>query len=121
MVVCDRYIDSSLVLQRLDGVPVQDIVAINRGILRPDLRVRLYLDEDLLDRRLTARPANPALRFEQAPDAAARELRLYEDADRLLALEHGVPSMAFDTGIAVASEIAEVVADAIRVRWPPRA
>lgn len=114
VVVCDRYIDSSFVLQRLDGLPIQDIIAINRSILRPDLRIRLYLDEDLLRRRLAARPANPALRFEQAPDAAARELRLYQDADRLLTTQYGLPSVAFDSGLVTTAEMARKLASTVR-------
>src|ERR1700709_1408009 len=41
IVLCDRYVESSLVLQRLDGVEVEFILAINAGIPRPDLRIQL--------------------------------------------------------------------------------
>lgn len=40
-VVCDRYLASTLVLQRLDGVPEQYLLDISRDVLLPDLAVIL--------------------------------------------------------------------------------
>jgi hypothetical protein len=65
-------------------VPTEEIVALNHGILRPDVRIRLLAEPEILASRLAARPAEPSRRFERLPDASERELELYADADRLL-------------------------------------
>ncbi|MFI6285923.1 dTMP kinase [Streptomyces sp. NPDC051018] len=40
-VLCDRYVASTLVLQRLDGVPLPYLLALNADIVLPDLAVIL--------------------------------------------------------------------------------
>ena len=97
LVLCDRYVESSLVLQRMDGVPTEDILAINRGIVRPDLRIRLLADASVLSERLAARAADAARRFEQMPGGPERELALYEEADRFLTREQRLPATVYDT------------------------
>lgn len=96
IVLCDRYIESSLVLQRIDGVEVEFIVAINAGIPRPDLRIRLRAEATTIHERLQAREPDPARRFEQTA-GGERELALYEEADRFLEEAYGVPALIFDT------------------------
>ncbi len=96
VVVCDRYIESSLVLQRLDAVDVEFILAANAGILRPDIRIRLLADKGVLAERIAARGPDAARRFERANGPAA-ELRLYQEADELLAEAYGLASHTFDT------------------------
>ena len=51
-VLCDRYIESSLVLQRFDSVELDYILAINRGIPRPGLRIQLLAAPEVLSERL---------------------------------------------------------------------
>jgi dTMP kinase len=114
IVLCDRYVESSLVLQRLDGVPTEEILTLNRGILRPDLRIRLFADADILAARLAARPVDPSRRFEQIPGASGRELLLYEDADRLLSQEHEAPATAYDTSYTEAEGLAARVSKTIQ-------
>ena len=84
IVLCDRYIESSLVLQRLDWVETEFIVAINAGITRPDLRIRLLRRAGDDPRRgwRRARPTQ-AGGFEQSAGPEL-ELELYEEADRFL-------------------------------------
>jgi dTMP kinase len=51
IVICDRYIPSSLVYQFLDGVPQKHIWALNKDFIKPDALI--YLDtnlETLIDR-----------------------------------------------------------------------
>jgi dTMP kinase len=110
VVLCDRYIESSLVLQRLDGVTIDEILAINSGILRPDLRIRLLAQPDILRARLDSRPTDASRRFERAPDAPERELALYQDADRLLTDDYDLPATVYDTSMTHATELAERVA-----------
>ncbi len=110
VVLCDRYIESSLVLQRLDGVTIDEILAINSGILRPDHRIRLLAQPDILRARLASRPTDASRRFERAPDAPERELALYQDADRLLTDDYDLPATVYDTSMTHAAELAERVA-----------
>ncbi len=114
IVLCDRYIESSLVLQRLDGVPTEEILELNHGILRPDVRIRLLAEPEILASRLAVRPADPSRRFERLPDASERELELYADADRLLASEHQLPATVYDTSTTEASGLAGRMSGVIR-------
>ncbi len=112
IVLCDRYIESSLVLQRLDGVEVDYILAINAGIPRPRLRIRLLARPEVLAARLAQRPSTPERRFERSggPD---RELELYAEADTLLTERENASATAFDTSTTSARELGAVVADLI--------
>jgi thymidylate kinase len=102
------------VLQRLDDVPTDEILALNHGILRPDVRIRLLAEPEILASRLAARPADPSRRFERLPDASERELELYADADRLLASEHQLPATVYDTSTTEASGLAARMSGVIR-------
>jgi dTMP kinase len=115
IVLCDRYIESSLVFQRLDGVDVDEILTINQGIVRPDLRIRLLVNRGILRRRLASRELGLSQRFEAAPDAAARELAFYQEADRVLTRAYGLPATVYDTGAMPPATLAEQVAQGIRV------
>jgi dTMP kinase len=109
IVLCDRYIESSLVLQRIDGVSTGFILAVNAGIARPDLRIRLRAEPDTIAQRLAARPADPTRRFERAA-GGMRELELYEEADRLLADRFDLLAHAYDTTYTDAAELGAKVA-----------
>jgi dTMP kinase len=109
IVLCDRYIESSLVLQRIDGVATSFIVAINAGIPRPDLRIRLRANPSTIRERLSSRRPDPTRRFER--DAGPEvELELYEAADQLLAEDYHLGAYVYDTTHTEASELgAQVV------------
>ncbi|MFJ2868288.1 dTMP kinase [Kitasatospora sp. NPDC087314] len=77
-VLCDRYLPSTLVLQRADGVDTDFLLAINEGADVPDLSVILTADPDTVQRRLAARGTRH--RFERDAAATARELHLYQEA-----------------------------------------
>ena len=55
IVICDRYIPSSLVFQRIDGLDVEFILDINSRITIPDLTIILDVSPDLLLSRLEKR------------------------------------------------------------------
>ncbi|MGH3767552.1 MAG: dTMP kinase [Pseudonocardiaceae bacterium] len=78
IVLCDRYVASSLVLQGLDGVPSQIVWQLNHGVYRPDLSLILTGDPAVIDARLRARGGHS--RFERAADNSARESALYARA-----------------------------------------
>jgi dTMP kinase len=80
-VLGDRYVQSSLVLQRLDGLSLTEIWGYNAHVLVPDLSVYLEEDAEVIAARLRERPALSRLEMEGSP---ARELALYQDAYRFL-------------------------------------
>lgn len=55
IVITDRYILSSLILQEMDGVETDFILKINSNIIKPDLQVAVYADEKVLQERLESR------------------------------------------------------------------
>jgi dTMP kinase len=75
IVVCDRYVGSSLVLQGLDGLSAEVVWQLNRGVYRPDLAVILNGDPQVIDARLRARGGHS--RFERAEDSSEMETGLY--------------------------------------------
>ncbi|MGH3885900.1 MAG: dTMP kinase [Pseudonocardiaceae bacterium] len=78
IVLCDRYVASSLVLQGLDGVPSQLVWQLNHGVYRPDLSLILTGNPAVITARLRARGGHS--RFERAADNSARESALYARA-----------------------------------------
>ncbi|AGM07082.1 dTMP kinase [Amycolatopsis keratiniphila] len=78
VVVCDRYVASSLVLQGLDGLPAEVVWQLNHGVYQPDLSIILTGDPQVIDSRLRARGGHS--RFERAADNSARETALYVHA-----------------------------------------
>ncbi len=78
IVICDRYVASSLVLQGLDDVPSQIVWQLNHGVYRPDLSLILTGDPAVINARLRARGGHS--RFERAADNSERESALYARA-----------------------------------------
>jgi dTMP kinase len=111
-VICDRYIESSLVLQRFDGVDTEYLLAINSGIPRPALRIQLEASATILAERLGQRSIAPERRFERVI-GPARELELYAQADRLLTDREQLKAHLFDTTSIGVDELAAIVADLV--------
>jgi dTMP kinase len=113
-VLSDRYVPSSLVLQRLDGLKRELIWEINKTARVPDLTVYLDDEEETLARRLADRPKRS--RFESR-DAVGRERALYREAHDFLA-ERGWRQAVIDCrGLspeAAGAELARLVAAAGR-------
>ena len=55
IVVSDRYLLSSLILQRMDGVSEELILSINNDVILPDLQIAICADEDIIQKRLSVR------------------------------------------------------------------
>lgn len=55
VVICDRYIESSLVLQAFDGVNLEDIWRLNSKFRVPDISIILLAKEETLSKRLSER------------------------------------------------------------------
>ncbi|APU16619.1 MULTISPECIES: dTMP kinase [Actinoalloteichus] len=78
VVVCDRYVASSIVLQGLDGLSSEVVWQLNHGVYRPDLSIILNGDPKVIDARLRARGGHS--RFERAEDNSDMEAGLYVHA-----------------------------------------
>jgi dTMP kinase len=81
-VVSDRYVPSSLVLQRLDGMDLASIWALNETALRPDLTIYLLDAPEIIAARLATRRRRSRLEGSATP---ALELAFYAEAQRFLA------------------------------------
>lgn len=111
-VITDRYVQSSLVLQRLDGLSLAEIWTYNANVLVPDLSVYLIEDPAIVASRLAKRSALSRLELEGSP---ARELALYEDAYGFL--EHqGWHQAVIDCHSLNPAEVAGVIANYLRSR-----
>lgn len=82
LVVCDRYLASSLVLQRIDGLPAQTVWDLNGYADLPDLSVILTGDPEVIHQRLTNR--GPHSRYEKLPDSSRTEVKLFTEAAQAL-------------------------------------
>lgn len=113
-VLSDRYVPSSLVLQRLDGLELEFIWEINKTARVPDLTVYLDDEEQTIARRLAARPQRS--RFESR-DVVGRERTLYREAHDFLA-ERGWRQATIDcrglSAEAAGAEVAGLIATASR-------
>ncbi|KOT62932.1 MULTISPECIES: dTMP kinase [Streptomyces] len=114
-VVCDRYLASTLVVQRLDDVPEPFLLALNADIRLPDLAVILTAAPDTIAGRLARRGAHH--RFEKDPEVPAREVALYRSATATLE-RLGVRVLTIDTSVLTPQEAAARIASALA---PPAA
>lgn len=92
VVVTDRYVQSSLVLQRLDGLGLAEIWSYNAYVAVSDLSVYLEDDPKVIAARLLQRPTLSRLEARGSP---SRELALYREAFRFLA-RRGWPQARID-------------------------
>lgn len=63
IVITDRYLLSSLILQGMDGISAETILELNSDIVRPDLQIAVFATEGVLQRRLSER--SELTRFEK--------------------------------------------------------
>lgn len=110
VVLCDRYVASSLVLQRMDGLSWDVIMQLNAGTERPGLAVILNGDPDVIGARLAARGGHS--RFERTPGSSREESRLYHDTATRLAMA-GWPVCVIDITIRSAAETAMMMTERI--------
>ncbi|WP_158894282.1 dTMP kinase [Amycolatopsis anabasis] len=117
IVLCDRYITSSYVLQYMDGVPLTFVEALNAEADRPDLAVVLTAEPEVAAARIAQRGAHS--RFEAGITTSVREAALYREvAERLT--EDGWRVAAVDTTTVspehLAAEIGERITAQVAVR-----
>ncbi|WP_234043340.1 dTMP kinase [Streptomyces marianii] len=82
VVVCDRYIASSLALQCMDGVDREFVWLLNERVLQPDLTVMVTGHPDVIEARLTARGAHS--RYERAQGSSRVECAYFAEAAKFL-------------------------------------
>jgi len=111
IVICDRYLPSSLVLQRMDDVDWDTIWQLNAGAEPPDLAVILNAAPAILTRRLAGRGGSHS-RFERRPDGPATEAALYQDTTARLTAP-GWPICSIDTTDRTPGDVAARVIDRI--------
>ncbi|MFD3539785.1 dTMP kinase [Streptomyces sp. NPDC058662] len=109
-VISDRYLASSLVLQRLDGVSEQFVLDLNREIMLPDLAVILTAEPDTIAARLKKRGVRH--RFHYDPGAPSREIDLYAEATQTL-MGMGVQVLVLDSTATAPTDVARRIADAL--------
>ncbi|MER6432135.1 dTMP kinase [Streptomyces sp900105245] len=110
LLISDRYLASTLVLQRLDGVPMDFLLMLNDYAPTPDLAVLLTASPDTIADRITR--AGITHRFRADPTAPAREVELYRDAANIL--EDGYSKvLVVDSTAIPPSEVARRIADAL--------
>ncbi|MGI8308780.1 dTMP kinase [Saccharopolyspora hattusasensis] len=106
IVLCDRYMASSLVLQRMDGVPADYVQALNVHADIPDLAVVLTADPAVTAERIRVRGSHG--RFENGLNTSRTEAELYQDAITRLD-ELGWPLWLLDTSAVAPEALAEQV------------
>jgi len=110
VIICDRYLPSSLVLQRMDSITWDVIMELNRGTDQPDLAVVLNGTPAVIASRLAARGRHS--RFERHPGSSQAESDLYTDtAARLTGA--GWPVCTVDITTRSADEAAMIVTSRI--------
>lgn len=94
IVLCDRYVASSYVLQQIDGVSLEFIEALNRGVDLPDLAVMLLADPEETASRIAVRGAHD--RFQSGVNASRTEAGMYSEVASGLHRQ-GLPVVTVDT------------------------
>ena len=117
VVICDRYVASSYVLQALDGVDQAFIQHINAHADPPDLAVFLHCDPGELQRRLTVRGSHG--RFEDTPGISHAETARFHEA-ALLLKQAGIPTLHLDSTSHNPDFLSSQLTSTIRALWSRR-
>lgn len=111
LVISDRYIESSLVLQRLDGCTLEFIWGLHLQILIPDLSIILVAKPLILSQRLAARKSKLS-RFEKT-ETRERELRFYRQTGKFLS-QHGFNVLVLKNESASVDKVADRIVKKIQ-------
>ena len=107
VVVCDRYVPSSLVLQHLDGVPDTFIWQLNACADKPDLTILLVGEDEICQRRAEQRGTYS--RFHVGLDGEGAAYRRIAGSLR----DQGYRTQVHDIGSASAEQVADAVFAAV--------
>ena len=117
LVISDRYVESSLVLQRLDGCTLEFIWGLHSQILVPELSVILVAKPTTLSQRLTSRGKKPS-RFERT-ETRERELCFYHEAGVFLSA-HGFNVLVLENESDSTDEVVNQIVVRIQELHPHR-
>ncbi|MGW4587746.1 dTMP kinase [Amycolatopsis thermoflava] len=106
IVLCDRYVASSYVLQTMDDVPPVFIHTLNAAADRPDLTIILTADPAVAAARVRRRGAHS--RFHTDLTSSRTEAAIYRDAIIYLKAE-GQALLTLDTTRASTHQLVEVI------------
>ncbi|MEU0469702.1 dTMP kinase [Amycolatopsis sp. NPDC006131] len=106
IVLCDRYVASSYVLQTMDDVPPAFIHTLNAVADRPDLTIILTADPAVAAARIRRRGAHS--RFHTDITSSRTEAALYRDAITFLKA-HGQAVLTLDTTHTSTDQLVEAI------------
>lgn len=95
VVLCDRYVPSALVMQRLDGLELSFLWNLNSLADTPNLSIILTADPDIIAARLAARGTHN--RLQRQRDSTTSEVRFFQEANKHLD-QAGYRTVRIDTG-----------------------
>lgn len=110
IVICDRYVASSLVLQHLDGVSTAYVTHLNAPLPRPDLAVILEASADTAWARIIGRGSHG--RFEDDRQQSCAEHAAFQQVAADL-IDQGWNLHTIDTEATSAPQVAAQIADLI--------
>ena len=110
IIICDRYLPASLVLQRMDGISWDVILQLNHGADQPDLAVIINGSPAVIAARLAARGRHS--RFERQLGSSQVESDLYTDTAARLT-QANWPVCTIDITTRSADQAAMIVTDRI--------
>jgi dTMP kinase len=115
LVLCDRYVASSLVLQQMDGVSAQFVWQLNQHADRPDLCI--IVTGDPVRARERARERGLHSRFHRGGHLAGlAEAALYASAAAEMT-QHSFEVITHDIGTQTADQVAGQLSGVILARW----
>ena len=85
IVITDRYILSSLILQVIDGVKDNFILNLNSKIIKPDLQLAIFADEKVIQERLEQR--EKLTRFEKNNQSRKELINMQKGIEKLKKLK----------------------------------
>lgn len=110
IVITDRYVLSSLALQRMDNVDVEFILNINSNILFPDIQILVEADSEIIQQRLNQR--NQLTRFERG-NRTLEELYFFRCGCDIIS-ELGVKTVTIDNSQNLNNDVQYVVQTILR-------
>lgn len=105
VVITDRYILSSLILQRMDNVEVEFILASNKNIILPDVQIVVTASQDVIQSRLNER--KQLTRFEQG-ERTSEELHFMEEGTEILR-DLGVEIIIIENTTAIYDNVSAII------------
>jgi len=111
IVLSDRYVESSLVLQRLDGCDLEFVWNLNSRIPIPDISIILVAEVEILAERLLARRKQLS-RFELGEERN-KEALFYREAATFIA-ERGFNVLLLNNGVVPISETITCIVQEIK-------